>query len=122
MTFRDRLPLLIGLALLAIAVFFGAVVVGDGIRNRNTSNVITVTGSARKPIVSDFVVWDASVSSQADTPEAALKELTGWTAKVRSFLDDAGANADEATFNPVATETVHGPNGQCLGYRPNRVC
>jgi len=117
---RDRVPLLIGLGLLAIAVFFGALVVGHGIRDRNKGNVITVTGSARKPITADYVIWDASVSSEADKPQTALKQVTAWTTKVRAFLDNEGAKPDEVSFNPVATESVTSESGVFLGYRLTR--
>jgi hypothetical protein len=47
----ERLPLLAGLALLAISF-----AIGDGIRDRNRSDVISVTGSAKKRIMSDYIV------------------------------------------------------------------
>jgi hypothetical protein len=117
---RERLPWLIGAGLLALAVFLGAFVLADGIRDRNADDVITVTGSAKKTIVSDFVVWDASVSSQADTPAAALKRLAAWTTQVRDFLRDEGAEDEEITLAPVSTETVTADDGTFLGYRLTR--
>jgi uncharacterized protein len=117
---RERLPWLVGAGLLPLAIFLGAFVLADGIRDRNADDVITVTGSAKKTIDSDFVVWDASVSSQADTPAAALKRLAGWTAQVRAFLRDEGAEDEEITLNPVSTETVTADDGTFLGYRLTR--
>jgi uncharacterized protein len=117
---RERLPLLIAAALLPFAIFFGALFVADGIRDRNADDVITVTGSAKKTITSDFVVWDASVSSQADTPAAALKRLSGWTTRIQAFLRDEGAQDEEITLQPVSTETVTADDGTFLGYRLTR--
>jgi hypothetical protein len=45
---RDRLPLLLGLTLLSVAVLLGAVAVGHGIRDRGKGDVVTVTGSAKQ--------------------------------------------------------------------------
>jgi hypothetical protein len=44
---RERLPLLGGLALLAIAFVIGAVAIGHGIRDKNRNDVIVVSGSRR---------------------------------------------------------------------------
>ena len=117
---RDRLPWLIPALLLPLAIFFGALFVADGIRDRNSDDVITVTGSAKKAIVSDFIVWDANVSSQAKSPAAALKRLAGWTKTVNAFLADEGARSDELTLAPVATESVTADDGTFLGYRLTR--
>jgi hypothetical protein len=73
----ERLPLLVGLAFISIAVGLGTYELADGIRNRGNQDQITVTGSAKRSIVSDFVIWDASVTSQGDTPQAASKALAG---------------------------------------------
>jgi hypothetical protein len=42
---RDRVPLLVGLTLLAVAIAVGSLLAG-GIRDRNRNDVITVTRSA----------------------------------------------------------------------------
>lgn len=117
---RERLPWLIGAGLVAVAMFLGAFVLADGIRDRNADDVVTVTGSAKKTISSDFVVWDASVSSQADTPAAALKRLAAWTTEIRAFLRDEGAEDEEISLHPVSTETVTADDGSFLGYRLTR--
>jgi hypothetical protein len=52
------------LALLGIAFGVGSYAIADGIRNRNRNDVIVVTGSAKKRIVSDYLVWNLSVASQ----------------------------------------------------------
>ena len=113
-----RVPLLAGLTLLAIAIAIGSVVIGHGIRDRNRNDVITVTGSAKKRIVSDYVVWDLSVTSQQPSAADAARELAGWTASIRSFLTKQGVQPAELTVHPVATETVG--SGTIKGYRLTR--
>jgi hypothetical protein len=122
---RDRFSLLIGLALLAIAVLVGSIAIGHGIRARGQSNVVTVTGSAKQQVTSDFVIWDLSVTSQQSGAADAAKQLAGWTEKVRAFLTAEGIQADEVTVQPVATQAVNatdsnGDPTQVIGYTVTR--
>ena len=115
----ERLPLLGGLALLAIAFVIGSFAIGHGIRDKNRNDVISVTGSAKKRIQSDYIVWDISVASQQPSAPAAAKELAGWTAKIRSFLSGAGVKDDELSVQPITTETTS-RKGRVVGFRLTR--
>ncbi|HET7566674.1 MAG TPA: SIMPL domain-containing protein [Gaiellaceae bacterium] len=121
---RERVPLFAGLTLLAIAVLLGSVAVGNGIRDRGRSDVVTVTGSAKQRIVSDYAIWDASITAQSDSAAAAAAELADWTAKVRAFLLAQGIRADELSVQPVSTQTVTPPSGgytnKVTGYQLTR--
>jgi hypothetical protein len=111
----ERLPLLAGLALLAIAFVIGAFAIGDGIRDRNRSDVISVTGSAKKRILSDYVVWNLSVTSRRPSAPEAARELARWTRDIRSFLEDEGVEAGEISLEPIFTETVS-RRGRVTGF------
>jgi hypothetical protein len=102
---RERVPLFSGLALLAIAVVVGSLFIAGGIRDRNRTDVITVTGSAKARIVSDYIVWDASLSGQGSSPATALAQLSGWTNRVRRFFRDQGVATEELTVDPISTES-----------------
>ena len=102
----ERLPVLGGMALLAIAFVIGSIFIGHGIRDKNRNDVISVTGSAKKRIVSDYVVWNLSVTSQQPSANAAAKELADWTAKIRAFLSHEGIEPGEVSVQPISTETV----------------
>jgi hypothetical protein len=115
----ERLPLLGGLALLAIAFVIGSVAIGHGIRDKNRNDVISVTGSAKQRIESDYIVWDISVASQRPSAPAAAKELAGWTAKIHSFLSDAGIKGEELSVQPITTETLS-RKGRVVGFRLTR--
>ncbi len=127
-TRTERFPqLFLGLVVLAAGIAIGASAMGDGLRARSGQEMITVTGSARKSIVSDTVVWRASVTSTQPTPAEASRELAGWVGRVRSFLRDAGAGDDEVRVDPVTTETIpeltpegRGETGRVAGYRLSR--
>ena len=120
---RERLPLIVsfaGFAALGLAIGLGAVVLAGGIRDRNRNDTISVTGSAKARIVSDYIVWDVSVASQAATPQAAAPKLAQWAAQVRAFLTENGAQAGEVTENPISTETLTDNSNHVTGYRLTR--
>jgi hypothetical protein len=73
---RERIPLLGGLALIAVAFVIGAIAIGHGIRDRNQNDVIVVTGSAKQRITSDYVIWTLSVTSTQPSATDAAKELS----------------------------------------------
>ena len=91
----SRLWQLVGLVVLAAAFAYGLRAVSDGIRARDSRNVVTVTGSARQRVSSDYVIWDASVTAQAVSPASAARQLAGWTSAIRSYLVGAGVRGDE---------------------------
>jgi hypothetical protein len=118
------LSLLAGLVAVALAIGLGSLAIADGIRDRGRNDTMSVTGSAKRRIVSDYVVWNVSVTSQRGTPQAASKELAGWTERVVAFVRDAGAREDEVSVNPITTETVNEDedldSGPIVGYRLTR--
>ena len=115
----ERVPLLAGLALIAIAFVIGSFAIGDGIRDRNRSDVISVTGSAKKRIISDYVVWNFSVTSQQPSAPAAARELAGWTTEIRAFLRREGVEAGEISVQPISTETIS-RRGRVTGFLLSR--
>jgi hypothetical protein len=116
---RERVPLLAGLALIAIAFVIGCVAIGHGIRDRNQNDVIVVTGSAKKRITSDYIVWNFSVQSTQPSATNAAKELAGWTSRIRTFLTAQGIEPGELSVDPIQTETLS-KAGQVRAYRLGR--
>jgi hypothetical protein len=122
---RERVPLLAGLALLAVAILIGSLAIGSGIRNRNQNNVITVTGSAKQEITSDYVIWDFSVTSQDSSAALAAKSLAAWTGRIEAFLKAQGIQPGELTVQPISTTTVtpntnSGSSNKVVGYQLTR--
>ncbi len=117
---KERWPLVIGFAVLGLAIGIGAVVLANGIRDRNRNETITVTGSAKALIVSNYIVWDASVTSQGNTVQDALPQLTRWAVQTRAFLTAQGIRPAEVVENPVSTETLTNNAGRVTGYKVSR--
>lgn len=61
---RERLSLPIAILILAVALLLGSLAIGEGIRDRGKNDTLTVTGSAKKRITSDRVIWTASLTSR----------------------------------------------------------
>jgi hypothetical protein len=103
----DNRNLLYGLTALAIALGFGSCVIGRGLGEiRRPEEAITVTGSAKRPIRSDFVVWRAAVGIQSPSISAASNELRAEANKVRQFLRTNGVADSMLTIKPVETYAV----------------
>lgn len=113
---RARVPQFAGLALLAGALLVGLLVVADGIRDRGAVDTISVTGSAKRQVVSDFVVWDASISVQEKTTASAAARLDRWLRRTVVVLREAGIEDAELTVAPVSTERIVGEFSEPLGY------
>ena len=80
---------LAGLAL-AAGLVFAALVFANAWTRISESQVINVTGSARKNVRADLVVWRASFSTEAPTLLAAQEKLRADLGKVTAFLTTHG--------------------------------
>ena len=90
--------LLAGLAL-AAGLVFTALVLANAWTRIAESQVINVTGSARKNVRSDLVVWRSSFSAEAPTLIEAQQKLRADHAKVAAFFTNRGI--DGFTASPV---------------------
>lgn len=113
--------MLAGLFLAAGLVLSAMLATTAWLKVRNTQ-FITVKGSARKNIRSDFMVWKGSFTTQAATLLEAQRNLKDDAEKVANFLRAKGAT--NFSFTPIVIEEVKGSletNGltqqRVLGYR-----
>jgi hypothetical protein len=112
-----RLPLFAGLLLLSVAILVGSIFVGHGIRDRGKNDVITVTGSAKKRITSDYVIWDVSVTAQKPSAQEASQQLSGWDKRMQSFFTSEGVKPSELVVQPISTQTVTDQSSNITGYQ-----
>jgi uncharacterized protein len=90
--------LLAGLAL-AAGLVFTALVLANAWTRIAESQVINVTGSARKNVRSDLVVWRSSFSAEAPTLIEAQQKLRADHARVAAFFTNRGIEG--FTASPV---------------------
>ena len=121
----ERFPqLFAGLLALALGLVIGSAFTAGAVKNiRRGEDDIQVTGSARRPIRSDYVVWRLAATSQyAALPEASAS-LAGYVGQIRQFLRASGVADSSLTIRPVETEPVYAmteqgvPTGDLVGYR-----
>ncbi|HEX8369191.1 MAG TPA: SIMPL domain-containing protein [Pyrinomonadaceae bacterium] len=97
-----------GLAL-AIALVVSATVLGWFYKSKKDSgDAVTVTGSARRRIKSDLVVWSAGVSYQAPKLADAYSQLSENVPRIKQYLIGKGINENQITISSIASTTLHG--------------
>ena len=101
---NERTQVFWGLLAVALALVIAAVAGSIALSGiRRSGDEIAVTGSARKPIRSDFIIWRGSVSAQAATMQAAFDQVTRDAGRVRAYLTEKQVPAEETTFGSVET-------------------
>ena len=87
--------LFLGLLSLAVAaVWIGHIFAGTIHEAKHTTDTISITASARKPIDSNLVQWSLNVDGNASTPVEAARRARRASTAVVAFLRGAGINAD----------------------------
>lgn len=98
--FNGGVALAVGLVLssLIFGWFYSSSKKGD--------EAITVTGSAKKRITSDLVVWSAGVSSQSLLLADAYKQLADNIPRIKQYLLDKGIPENQMTVSSISTVTL----------------
>jgi uncharacterized protein len=119
-------PLFAGMAALSVALVISSFINAGAIRKfRQPNDALSVTGSAKRPITSDYIIWRVSVSSQQPTPQAAYQELKTRTERVQRYLQEKKVPNDVVKLSSIdtsaITEVVNGrETGKTLAYRLNQ--
>ncbi len=108
---------------LAIGLVLASVIGGWAfVKGKRGDQTITVTGSARKRIRSDLVIWRAGVSYQAPVLADAYRSLSENVPRVKSYLISKGIPENQITISSISSQTLHARNdqgedtGQITGY------
>ncbi|HEV7643882.1 MAG TPA: SIMPL domain-containing protein [Pyrinomonadaceae bacterium] len=111
-----------GLAL-AVGLVLSSIVLGWAYTSKRSGDeAVTVTGSAKKRIKSDIVMWSAGVSHQASTLAEAYKVLTENVPRIKQYLLGKGIPEDQITISSISTTALHGrdaegnENSEITGY------
>ena len=103
-----------GRSLLSVLAIPVAIVLAAGlgswafVKGKRGEQTITVTGSAKRQITSDFVVWRAGVSYQAPVLSEAYRSLSEAVPKVKGYLMSKGVPDNEITISAISSQTLHG--------------
>jgi hypothetical protein len=76
-------------------------------RIRHQNHMLTVTGSAKRRIQSDLIIWRAHVQSRAPDLATAYKTLSVDVPKVTDFVKSKGIDAKEIVVSSAHTTEIH---------------
>lgn len=100
-----RFPAAVALALGLVAA---TIVATRGFeRVKNADQTILVTGSAKRRIKSDLVIWTAEVSATNKDRAAAYQEVADNVPKVVAWLREKGVAADQVKVESIETSQQH---------------
>jgi uncharacterized protein len=94
--------LILGVALIIVGVF----VSGTWVEVSNRNATISVTGSAKKEINSDLVVWRSRFSRQSKTLSESYNKLKDDLAKVKKYLIAKGIPEKDLTVSAIQTRKM----------------
>jgi uncharacterized protein len=95
-----------GLALSAALVLSAAVCSWSFLHSKKLNQTIQVTGSAKKRIKSDRIVWRTSVSAEASGLAESYAKVSRDVEKVKSFLVAHGVPQDQIVVSAIATTPI----------------
>ena len=115
------------LAIAAALVLSAFIAAGAAVRVKRAADAITVTGSAKRPIRSDFIVWRGTVADQQPSLAESAEELERYVTRTRAFLAAKGIPDSAITWRAVETMPMPeiSPSGRETGriyaYRLQRM-
>lgn len=74
---------------------------------KKSDESVTVTGSAKKRIKSDLVIWRAGVSYQDPQLASAYKALSDNIPRVKQYILSKGVPEDQITVSSITSTTLH---------------
>src|ERR671913_150537 len=80
------------------------------VKGKRGDQTITVTGSARKRITSDLVIWRSAISYQAPVLSDAYRSLSEAVPKVKAYFVSKGIAENQITVSSISSQTLHGRN------------
>jgi len=108
---------------LAIGIVIASVIFGWFYSTaKRGDEAITVTGSAKRRITSDLVVWSAGVSSQSAQLTEAYRQLSDNIPRIEQYLLSKGIPEDQMTVSSIASSTIKkrdsegNETGEITGY------
>jgi len=99
--------------ILSFALIYSTSIAINGLVDIKSSDTLTVKGSAKQEIRSDFVVWSGNFSNESPELSSAYEMLSDSRDKVRTYLLDKGIDSQDIVFSSISTypKRMIMPNG-----------
>ena len=92
---------------LALGIVVASIIFGWFFANsRKGDDAITVTGSAKRRITSDLVVWSAGISVQSGELSAAYTQLSNNIPRIKQYLLSKGISEAQMTVSSISSATL----------------
>ncbi|CAN5252170.1 SIMPL domain-containing protein [soil metagenome] len=92
---------------LAIGLVLSSIIFGWFFsKTRKGDEAITVTGSAKKRISADLVLWNAGVTAQSPQLADSYKQLSENVPRIREYLLSKGIPEDQMVVSSITTTTL----------------
>jgi len=96
-----------GLAVLSLSFVGSSFIFAEAIQEfKQANDVLVVTGSAKRPIQSDYIILNFSVSSQEPTAKAAYQNLKSQRERVQAYLKEQQVPDDAITLSAIRSYTI----------------
>jgi hypothetical protein len=92
---------------LAFGLIVSTVVGARALVRIKSDNTIQVTGSAKRRIKSDLIIWTAKVSARGSDMRGAYKTLSAEVPKLTTWLEKKGVPKAQVKIFSVATKAIH---------------
>jgi hypothetical protein len=105
---RNTQVIILGVCI-AIATIASSVILSQAFLKfqKTTREVITVTGSANKPITSDYIVWQLSFNIRDNDLAKGYKRLSADLERVKQYLRAKSIKTEELIILQVGTEQLY---------------
>jgi hypothetical protein len=113
-----------GLSIVSLGLVLSSLLATRAIYDfKRANDVLVVTGSAKRPIQSDYIIWRLSVSSQRPSAKEAYQDLQTQTEQLKAYLrekkvEDTAITSEVVDTMPIPEVSPSGrETGQILAYR-----
>jgi hypothetical protein len=96
-----------GAVAIAAALIISTVVAGRAFERSKNENTIQVTGSAKRRLRSDMIVWRAHVASNGTDLKTAYRTLANVVPRVTAYLEKNGIPKPQLVVSAVTTTELH---------------
>lgn len=112
--------IILGLCIVA-ATICSTVILSNGLMQikKFANEVISVTGSAEKKIVSDYIVWKSNFSRRDLKMTVAFEKLKEDLKKVKDYLIAKGVREEEVVISQINTSVLYKKTEE--GYNTNEI-
>jgi len=97
----------LGMIGLAVALIICSLIVADAARDvKKANDTISVTGSAKRPITSDFAVWRGAVTARKPTMQAAYQVIKQHAERLEEYFKTNGIPDTAVSFDPISSWAI----------------